>query len=156
MPLCTEIKMRLTGGTQTYACELVHFEPGFGILRYVIDREYVIHGRRLLPGDVTLALYWEDRPCTLYIWKRAAGTVLHYFNIADRISLSPAEFAWRDLTIDILIDEQNNAHVLDAHELPPDLAPELASFIKSAQNHVLAGYREIIAEAGTLLKRYGC
>jgi len=153
MSLCIEHKHLLDGQVKTYACDLVHFEPGFGILKYVIDREYDIHGHRLTPGDVTRALYWEDRPYTLYIWSLGSGTVLHYFNIADRISLSPTDFRWRDLVIDILIDNEG-PHVLDAHELLQGLPPDLNAFIHRAQEQVLSNYRATIDESSRLLQRY--
>jgi len=102
MPLCIETKLTLSGETKTYRCELLHFGSGFGVLRYVIDREYDVHGVVLAPGDETIALYWEDRPYTLYVWRRqAAQDTVFYFNIADQISLTPQEFIWRDLAVDM-------------------------------------------------------
>ncbi len=62
MPPCLETKFTLTGETQRFRCELIHHETGFGILRYVIDREYDVHGVKLAPVDETIALFWEDRP----------------------------------------------------------------------------------------------
>jgi hypothetical protein len=56
MTHCRKIKHTLSGGSETYACELVGYEPGFGMLRYVVDHERDISGHRLLPGDVFLAL----------------------------------------------------------------------------------------------------
>ena len=152
MPLCLEKKELLRGGVHTYPCDLVRFEPGFGILKYVIDREYDIQGCRLMPGDVTWAFYWEDRPYSLYIWKLKDGAVLHYFNIADRISLAASEFRWRDLVVDILIDRHGAPQVLDRHELPPDLDKDLADYIDRSQERVLSGYRAIMDEADALLR----
>ena len=154
MPHCLEKKLTLSGEVQTFSCELVHLEPGFGMLRYVIDREYHINGIRLLPGDVTCALYWTDRPYTLYVWRLGRERrPLYYFNIADSVLLSPAEFAWRDLAVDILIDTQGTAHVLDEHELPEDLDKALARYIKHATEHVLGDYRNIVREADALIPR---
>lgn len=155
MPTCLEHKHLLSGEVHTYACELVHFEPGFGILKYVIDREYPIAGHKLAPGDVTCALYWEDRPYTLYIWNLADGSVLHYFNIADRVSLSPAEFSWRDLVIDILVDASDAPLILDRDELPQDLDKDLLHSILGSQDHILAHWRTIIDEADTLIRQHG-
>jgi hypothetical protein len=55
MPHCLETKHTLSGGTQTYSCELLHYEAGFGILRHVIDREYDVHGVKLAPGERALS-----------------------------------------------------------------------------------------------------
>lgn len=151
MPLCIETKLTLSGETKTYRCELLHFGSGFGVLRYVIDREYDVHGVVLAPGDETIALYWEDRPYTLYVWRRqAAQDTVFYFNIADRISLTPQEFIWRDLAVDILVDS-SGVHVLDEHELPADLDADLGRYINEAQAHILVHYEDIIQKAHMLL-----
>jgi len=151
MPLCIETKLTLSGETKTYRCELLHFGSGFGVLRYVIDREYDVHGVVLAPGDETIALYWEDRPYTLYVWRRqAAQDTVFYFNIADQISLTPQEFIWRDLAVDILVDS-SGVHVLDEHELPADLDADLGRYINEAQAHILVHYEDIIQKAHMLL-----
>jgi len=146
LPRCQETKITLSGETKTYPCELISLDNGAGILRYVIDREYDVHGVKLSPGDETIALYWEDRPYTLYIWRRPAQDAAYYFNIADRISLTPQEFIWRDLVVDILVDHAG-VHVLDEDELPPSLDTGLLSSIREAQAHVLAHHPRIIKEA---------
>ena len=151
MPLCIETKLTLSGETKTYRCELLHFGSGFGVLRYVIDRKYDVHGVKLSPGDETIALYWEGRPYTLYVWRRqAAQDTVFYFNIADQISLTPQEFIWRDLAVDILVDSRG-VHVLDEHELPADLDANLGRYINEAQAHILVHYEDIIQKAHMLL-----
>jgi len=154
MPSCLETKFSLTGETTNYLCELLHFEKGFGILRYIIDREYDIYGVKLSPGDETIALYWEDRLYTLYIWHRKASSQpIYYFNIADRVSLTPDEFIWRDLVVDILVDERG-VHVLDEHELPASLDPLLSRSIQTAKSLLLNDHRAIIAAADDAVQRY--
>ncbi len=152
MPLCLEKKHTLSGKVQTYSCELVHFEKGFGILKYMVDREYDIKGTKLLPGDVTCALYWEDRPYTLYIWRlKRDESTLYYFNVADSISVKPHEFTWRDLAVDIFIDAGRTAHTLDEDELPQDLKPELRRYIQNAKAYILSHFNEIATEADKMI-----
>ncbi len=154
MQQCREVKHTLFGDTQTYSCQLLEYGPGFGMLRYVVDREYDISGHKLLPGDVTYGLYWEDRPYTLYVWDLIRiNSRLYYFNIADSISLQPGEFLWRDLAIDILIDADDRVRILDEHELPPDLAQELKRSIRTAVDLVVEQHREIIREAEEHIRR---
>jgi hypothetical protein len=152
MPRCLEKKLLLSGDVHTYACELVRFEQGFGMLKYVLDSEYTVGGIKLLPGDVTCALYWEDRPYTLYTWdlKRENG-VVYYFNIADFVLLRPDEFTWRDLVVDILLDATGHARVLDEHELPPGLDSTISDYIHDAKEHILAHSWEIVEEAKLLI-----
>jgi hypothetical protein len=156
MQQCREIKHTLFGDTQTYSCELLQYEPGFGVLRYVVDREYNISGHKLLPGDITYGLYWEDRPYTLYVWDLSRiNSKLYYFNIADSISLRSEEFVWRDLTIDVLIDTDNAARILDEQELLPDLAQGLREYIRTAVDLVVEKHQEIIREAEEHIRRVG-
>lgn len=153
MKICIETKLTLSGPAKTYRCELVSLQDGIGILRYVIDREYDIAGFRLQPGDVTLAVFWEGRPYTLYVWLREKqGDRAYYFNIADSVSLRPEEFLWRDLAVDILVDNEGTVKVLDEHELPADLPRELLEYILQARDEVLAGYRDILEEAERLIQ----
>ncbi len=150
---CVEKKLTLSGDTKTYLCELVSLTGGVGILRYVIDREYDVAGFRLSSGDTTLAIYWEDRPYTLYVWfRKKENDRAYYFNIADSISLRPEEFIWRDLAVDILVDAAGTVRVLDEHELPPDLPADLAAYVERAKNQVFRQFRDIIREAEELLK----
>jgi len=151
---CIEKKILLTGAIQRYICELLYLNNKFGILRYVVDKEYTIAEMQLIPGDVTTALYWTDRPYTLYIWQKSASAkdVAYYFNIADSISLLPDEFSWRDLIVDIFIDANDMVHVLDENELPSNLPASLQCYILAAKSQILRGYREIIVEANFLIK----
>lgn len=153
MPSCLERKHTLSGETKQYRCHLVSLENGVGILRYVVDREYDIAGFRLSPGDTTIAVYWEGRPYTLYIWHRTKqGDRAYYFNIADSVSLAPEEFVWRDLAVDILVGHDGEVKVLDEHELPHDLPRQLRERIMRARDHILARFRDILEEAEQLIQ----
>jgi uncharacterized protein DUF402 len=147
MSTCIEQKVLLSGECHEYLCDLALLTDTFGILRYIIDREYHVGGTTLHPGEVTLAFYWIDRPYTLYMWRHnKPGQELFYFNIADRVSLAQTRFAWRDLVVDILVDEHENIHILDENDLPSNLNTKLRDYIERAKNHVLTHYRNIIVE----------
>jgi hypothetical protein len=149
-----EKKILLTGEVQTFLCELLHLDDSVGVLRYVVNRSYEISGIKLLPVDITIALYWIDRPYTLYIWRLNQGKdTVYYFNIADRISLQPQEFIWRDLVVDVLVDTQKNVYVLDENELPVDLGQELARYIQSAIALLVREHRRVIHEADAIVSK---
>ncbi len=156
MAMCIEQKLLLSGGVQRYSCELLSLNSRVGILRYVIDRNYRVGPVSLSPGDITLALYWEDRPYTLYTWHRTTSPkALYYFNIADSVSLSPESFIWRDLVVDILVDDRMEVHILDENELPAGIAPELRAYINDAKDRIVAHYHDIINEVNALLGKRG-
>jgi hypothetical protein len=155
MPVCIEKKVTLSGAVQVFECELLYLDDGFGILKYVIDREYTIGTVTLQRGDETYALYWRDRPYTIYIWRVSMKGLIYYFNIADGVSLHPDEIIWRDLSIDLFVDADGAIHVLDENELPPGLPVGLVDYIRSAMAHVLGHYQEIIVEANSILSAQG-
>lgn len=152
MKNCLEKKLTLSGGVQTFPCQLVRLDEGFGVLRHVLDREFFVGNMKLLPGDVTCALYWEDRPYTLYTWRLTrSGRTLYYFNIADQVFLQSDEFLWRDLIVDIFIDLRGRVHVLDEDDLPAGLDSGLTRFIESAKAHILDHYPDVIREVSDVL-----
>jgi protein associated with RNAse G/E len=154
VPICIEKKLTLSGKEKLFECELVHVNKNFGMLKYVIQRNNDIDGLKISPGDITYGLYWTDRPYTLYVWIVNQGKDrAYYFNVADRVSLQPNEFIWRDLTIDILIDPDLRVHLLDEHELPADLHPDLSNYIQSTKNLVLHRHREIMQEADSVIAK---
>lgn len=153
MSVCVEKKLTLSGKLYSFECELLYLSNGFGALKYVIDREYNVGGITLRPGDITYAFYWTDRPYTLYIWHLSRNRVIHYFNIADSISLPPTEFVWRDLAVDILIDSDRKISVLDEDELPADLDFELSRYIHAAKSAVLLNHDNIVREADCFVNK---
>ncbi len=154
MTRCVEKKILLSGEVLSYECELLCLRDGFGILRHVLDKSYRVNGVVLMPGDVTYALYWEDRPYTLYRWRlERTGTVIHYFNVADSVRLTPREFAWRDLVVDLYVDDKGTVQVLDEDELPETGSPDLLNSIQGTKAYLLLHYPEIIGEAERLLGR---
>ena len=155
MPVCIEKKLTLSGAVHSFECELLRLESGLGVLKYVIDRDYAIGTVTLRPGDITYALYWIDRPYTLYIWHRYESQFIYYFNIADSISLKHDEITWRDLSVDILVDATGMVHVLDEDELPHGLPAGLLSYIQSAKAYILNHYQEIMLEANVILREQG-
>lgn len=153
MSICIEKKQTLSGEIQTYSCELVRLDDNFGVLKYVIDREYTVADVQLAPGDVTIALYWTDRPYTLYTWNPSGNdAIVYYFNIADRVVLSQGEFSWRDLAVDILIDGSGEKHILDEDEIPPRLEAGLREYIEQARDTVLSSSQAIIKSIEPLVR----
>ncbi len=157
MNTCVEIKQTLSGAIQQFTCELVALEEDYGILRYCISERVSVGHVLLLPGAVTYAVYWIGRPYNVYWWRDPQGeTLAFYCNIADSTRLSPAEFRWRDLTLDILIHPNGEIAILDQDQLPPNLPGPLKSYIDLAKQHVVDNARRIVEEVQELVKRHAC
>ena len=154
MRVCKEIKRYLSGAEESFECELVALEDGFGILKYVIRRRWQVAGVTLEPGTVTYAFYWTGRPYNLYWWLDEQGATLgHYFNVVDSVSLSAQAFVWRDLIVDVLVLPSGQVHVLDEDELPDALDEDLRAFIEAAKRQVLREHRAIIHTAALAARK---
>src|SRR5437870_5540508 len=120
----TERKTRLDGSVDDYVCEQLHLEPGRrAVLRYVLDREWVIAGGvlRVPQGAETIGHYWVDRPYNVYHWRSGGQTLGYYCNVATDTEVTAELVGYRDLVVDVLIRPSGEAIVLDEDELPDDL-----------------------------------
>ncbi|MFH1213465.1 MAG: DUF402 domain-containing protein [Candidatus Neomarinimicrobiota bacterium] len=123
----------------------------FGILRYILRESIIVNKLKLPENTVTYGFYWQNRPYTLYRWFDPQGFHLgDYFNIADSVHLSPEQFEWRDLIVDVFISQQGRATVLDEDELPADLDIDLSACIHRATEHIIRNYTNILSEASLL------
>ena len=153
--LCTEKKRSITGKINSFDCELIVLKESFGILRYIIKRDAAVSSILLAPGMETHAVYWTHRPYNVYRWIRPEGGILGtYINIGDCFRLSPGLFTWRDLVVDILIFPNGKVEVLDEHEIPVEIDPDVMCYIKSATSMVLADSQNILSEVDLLLEKY--
>ena len=65
-PACREVKHLLSGEVRTFDCELIFLDEDFGILRYILEKPYVVNNQILPKNTQTYAFYWESQPFTLY------------------------------------------------------------------------------------------
>jgi len=154
-PHCREVKhLLLTGKTRFFDCERLSFQNDCGILKYILKDPITVNNQILPPDTITYGFYWQNRPYTLYRWFDPQGSHLgDYFNIADQVKLSPVQFEWRDLIVDIFISPQGGIAILDEDELPSELDTELARKIHQATNYILQNYTSILRESDRLAGR---
>jgi len=154
MKSCNERKKYLLGGEIVYPCELITLRDGFGILKYLVDRQHIVGSLIIPPDTVSYAFYWTDRPYVLYSWfhkdSRAIG---YYFNVADSVFLSIQEFSWRDLIVDILVLPAGQIEVLDEDEIPASLDPDMKKHIESVRELILQNHQTIIDETSEIPHR---
>ena len=102
---------------------------------------------------LTYAVYWTDRPYNVYWWVGAQGESLgFYFNVADSVELTREVFAWRDLSLDVLVRVDGSAEVLDEAEIPPDLPQDLRAYIEAARDRILAAAGGLVDEVRSIVE----
>jgi hypothetical protein len=144
-----ERKTRLDGTVDDFVCDVLRLVPGEkAVLRYVLDREWVIAGGVIAvpKGAVTISHYWVDRPYNVYHWLVGGRTLAYYCNVVTDTSVREDLVAYRDLVIDVLIRPSGAADVLDEDELPEDLAPAHRLAIARALEALIANPRFLIRE----------
>jgi hypothetical protein len=112
-----EVKRTLDGQEQTFSCTLLHAEPGWLAVRYVLPGAATVGQLALPAGAETVAHYWPDRPYTAYHWRRRDGMELGvYLNAADQVQITPGLVRWTDLALDLLVTPDGRVEVLDEDE----------------------------------------
>ena len=144
-----ERKTRLDGSTEDYECEALVLEPGrHAVLRYVLDRDWVIAGGalRVPKGAWTVSHYWIDRPYNVYHWLVAGRTLAYYCNVVGTTEITLERVGYLDLVVDVLLWTSGKADVLDEDELPDDLPSVHRVAIAKALEAIIANPRFLIRE----------
>lgn len=152
-----ERKRRLDGTFVDFRCDRLLIEPDRrAVLRYVIPRERRLEGTDLVlvPGTVTIAHYWSDRPYNVYHWLDRGRTLGYYCNVAEATTISEEEVSYTDLVVDVLIDPTGITTVLDEEELPTDLPAPLRATVSRALDQVTGQSKRIAAEIERESRRY--
>ncbi len=153
MTHCRERKRFLSGKEIVYDCELLTFQGQFGVLRYSIEHRQRVGSLILQPGTVSYGFYWVDRPYILYKWFDEKGNGCgNYFSLADSVVLSPQEFCWRDLIVDVLVLPTGQIEILDEDEIPDSLDEQLRVRIERGKQVVLKDYKVVVEETTEMLK----
>jgi len=106
-----------------------------------------VHGVDLPAGTVSVGHFWADRHYNVYHWLDPAGQTLgYYFNICDQTRIAAGVIEWRDLTVDVLALPAGRLDVLDEHELPAQLAPDVAAHIEAGTRAILDAPAAVLAE----------
>jgi hypothetical protein len=146
LPQILETKRSLDGGRKEFRCGLLERGPAHAVVLFISPRPYQVADVSLPAGTVTFGHFWTDRAYNVYHWLSPEGRTLgFYFNVADGTTLdAEGGLQWRDLAVDVLV-AGGVAQVLDEHELPRDLTPDLRAYVDAAK-------RDLLARAGSLTK----
>jgi predicted RNA-binding protein associated with RNAse of E/G family len=142
-----EVKRTLSGVEKRFQCRRLAGDARHAVVLWVADQPMHVHGVDLPAGTISFGHFWTDRLYNVYHWVDAAGdTVGFYFNLADQTRIGPDTLEWRDLTVDVLATPAGRLDVLDEHELPPDLAPDLRARIDEGKAAILGAPAAVMAE----------
>jgi len=149
LPAILEIKHTLDGRQKRFDCRLLaRTEDGrHAAVLWIAPEPMHVHGVDLPAGTVSVGHFWTDRPYNVYHWLDPAGQTLgYYFNICDQTRITAGVIEWRDLIVDVLALPGGRLDVLDEHELPPQLAPDVAAHIEVGKRAILDAPGAVLAE----------
>lgn len=143
---CFEVKKYYNGSEKKFLCQRLHLKNGFGVLKYLLEKDYQVDDLQLSKGSVSLGFFWEGRNYNIYQWMNGNEVLATYFNISDNTTLSRNQFCWRDLILDILIKPGNDIKILDEKELEIVKNPAILQIIERTRDHILQNYKKIMDE----------
>lgn len=160
-PPIIERKIKPDGSVREYACRLVHIEPGFAVIRFVVERGGIVFDTPIdVPADsVSYGYFWKRRPYSVYRMKRRDGSlVAHRFDASTVVEIATEAITYRDLVLDWWVTpsgeviEEDLAEFEDLVERRCLAARDLRLAAEAARQ-VLSRYRHIIDELDSLERR---
>lgn len=145
-----EIKRHKNKPEQRFACELLHREPGYAVLRYSSEKPGLISDIEIPAGSITIAHYWQDRFYVAWRMFDSAHTLIGtLFHICSNVSIDEDRLAYDDLLLDIWIGCAGNFRTLDEDEVREALSTGMLSdieltIIDNAHWHINNHYTSII------------
>jgi hypothetical protein len=110
----TEVKRRLDGSEERFACELVHRTKSFVVVSFPLPAAV----GDLPKGSTTLGWFWTRRPYDLYRFVGNDGGVLrHRFDVVDEVRIADDRVEYLDLIVDVLVSPTGEITIEDEDEL---------------------------------------
>jgi len=151
---CLEIKKLYNGLERQFLCDLLYLENSFGILQFILEKDYFIDNLLLPKGSISLGFFWKNRSYNVYQWFHNEELIATYFNISDSTELSREKFIWRDLILDVLIPVNSIYRILDQEELKAIHDKEILTYITKAKNQIIQDHEQIIIELNDLTLKH--
>jgi predicted RNA-binding protein associated with RNAse of E/G family len=141
-----EVKRRLDGSVRMYPCDAAEVADDHAVLLYRIQGARRVADVALMPGTLTVAYYWTDRPYNVYHWIAPSGdTLAYYFNLSGPVSIGRDRVEWEDLEVDVLVTPDRRVQVLDEDAVPATAAARVPE-IARARQRVLADWDTVVAQ----------
>ncbi len=148
-----ERKVFISGKEEIFHCQLLHLEGNFGLVKYVTEKEMLVDEILLPVGTNSLGFFWKEMPFVLYRWFSPQRKLLgDYFSIGCGIELSPKEFRWMDLVVDILVLPDRSVKILDENEIPDGIDKRMRKEIEDGKIFVLGQWEKILEKADRIMK----
>ena len=156
--LIEEVKIRLDGSREPFACELVREDARGAIIRWRTDSAFTAGDFHLPAEAVTTAFYWRGRRHNLY---RPAGPdgriICHRLDIIEPPVFEAGRLTFRDMVLDVLIPDNGAAVLQDEDELEAAVEQGLISAAAAGEllayaRSLLSRVQEIVAEAEAWLR----
>ena len=143
-----EIKRTLAGEEKRFDCLRLAGNAEHVVVLWIAPAAMHVHGVDLPAGTVSFGHFWTGRRYNVYHWvdARRRTTMGFYFNVADQTRIAAGRIEWRDLVVDVLATPAGRLEVLDEHELPEVLDPEVAAHISDGKAAILGAPAAVMAE----------
>ena len=149
LPPILEVKRTLDGRKKRFNCRLLAraHDGRHAAVLWIAPQPMHVHGVDLPAGTISVGHFWVDRNYNVYHWLDQAGRTLgYYFNICDQTGIGVRIIEWRDLIVDVLAMPGGRLDVVDEHELPAELAPDVAGHIAAGKQAILSSPAAVLAE----------
>ena len=146
----TEIRLHKAKAPQEFLCRLLHREKDSLVLFYPIRSPVRVADTEIEKGSSTFAHYWTNRNYVLWKFKNADHLLLGYlFHISNKTEIGETYVRYEDLELDIWVDPDGNAIVLDQDEVNDCCRRGLIdsherALIEQQKQHILKNFNTII------------
>lgn len=150
-----EIRLHRGKPPQAFSCHLLHQERDYLVLRYVNPKSAKINDVHIKKGSTTIAHYWTYRNYILWKMKDPDGKLKGYlFHICKNTEISNNRVTYEDLELDIWVDHDGHAIVLDQDDVDDCYArglidSEEIDLINVQKEDILTNFKSIIESSWT-------
>jgi len=145
-----EIRLHKNKPPQEFLCNLLLQEKDYVVICYVSPHSAKINGIPIRKGSTTIAHYWKNRNYVLWKIKDPdEGLKGYLFHICKNIKIGKNYVKYEDLELDIWLDLDGNATLLDQDEVNDCFKRGLInskeiSLIKQQKKEILNNFQNIL------------
>jgi hypothetical protein len=157
-----EVKQRLDGSRQVFYCDALLITDSVAVLKFTATADYTTDPSTDLPHRYTEAFFWAGRPYLLYRMYGDDNRLIGYrFDVCTDVEIRPNMVRYTDLLLDFWVSpDLETTRFMDEDEVAAAagrglLSADHLAIIEQARNELSANYRDVLAEARTLMSHIG-